>query len=38
MKKAKIIVLEKATLKMREPNFCGALCKIVCGGFYIVPD
>jgi hypothetical protein len=38
VKKVKVIVLEKATLKVREPNFCVPLCRTVCGGYYIDPQ
>jgi len=37
MKKVKVVVLEKAILKVREPNFCVPLCKSICAG-YIIAD
>jgi hypothetical protein len=37
-KTKKVIILEKASLKVREPNFCGPYCRLVCGAFLIVPD
>jgi hypothetical protein len=37
-KAKKIIILEKGSLKVKEPNFCGPYCSLVCGAFILVPD
>ncbi|GEM_PF-1817854 len=36
--KTRIIVLEKSKINVREPNFCGPYCSLVCGGLIIAPD
>jgi hypothetical protein len=35
VKKAKVVVLEKGYLKVKEPNFCVTLCRTVCAAYYI---
>lgn len=36
--KFKVLILERGAINAKESNFCGPFCRLVCAGYYILPD